>query len=181
MKLILVTVGLPGSGKEEFIIIAKKYKFEVIRMGDIVRERTTELGLPITNQNCGMVANEERKQLGFDVWAKRTVPRIKSQYVLIDGTRGDAEVNYFRQVYPENLKVVAIFATQNTRFERIKNRNRPDDPKTLKEFMERDKRELAWGIGNAFSLADYMLINETTKEEFYYTVQKFFQELGFKL
>ena len=181
MKLILVTVGLPGSGKEEFITIAKKYNFEVIRMGDIVRERTAELGLPITNQNCGMVANEERKQHGLDIWAKRTVPRIKSQFVLIDGTRGEAEVNYFRQVYPKNLKVVAIFADQNTRFERIKNRNRPDDTKTLEEFIERDKRELAWGIGNVFLLADYMLINDSTKEAFYDTVQKFFQNLGFKL
>jgi len=45
-------------------------------------------------------------------------------------------------------------------------RNRADDAGDLQEFFDRDHRELKWGIGNAFALADGMLVNEGTLEEF---------------
>ena len=45
---------------------------------------------------------------------------------------------------------------------RARNNNGPG----LQEFFDRDRRELKWGIGNAFALADGMLINEGPLELF---------------
>ena len=45
-------------------------------------------------------------------------------------------------------------------------RGRPDDGVGLQEFYDRDRRELKWGIGNAFALADGMLLNEGTLDQF---------------
>ena len=45
-------------------------------------------------------------------------------------------------------------------------RGRGDDGANLQEFFDRDRRELKWGIGSAFALADGMLINEGSLDEF---------------
>lgn len=40
MKQLLVIIGMPGSGKDTQIdYMAKRRKFEVIRIGDLVRQR----------------------------------------------------------------------------------------------------------------------------------------------
>jgi hypothetical protein len=45
-------------------------------------------------------------------------------------------------------------------------RSRADDAADLQEFFDRDRRELKWGIGNAFAVADGMLVNEDSLDEF---------------
>lgn len=49
----------------------------VVRMGDLIWERCRELGLELTPENVGRVANQERQTLGPEVWAKATVARIR--------------------------------------------------------------------------------------------------------
>ena len=44
--------------------------------------------------------------------------------------------------------------------DRMTRRNRGDDGPGLQEFYDRDRRELKWGIGSAFTLADGMLVNQ---------------------
>ncbi|EQD68831.1 Dephospho-CoA kinase, partial [mine drainage metagenome] len=51
-------------------------------------------------------------------------------------------------------------------YERMSTRGRGDDGVGLQDFFDRDRRELKWGIGNAFALADGMLINEGSLDEF---------------
>ncbi|MDH5783256.1 MAG: dephospho-CoA kinase, partial [Candidatus Bathyarchaeota archaeon] len=43
---------------------------------------------------------------------------------------------------------------------------RSDDPKGWEAFLKRDLRELSVGLGNAIAIADYLIVNEGTKEEF---------------
>ncbi|MGI0151444.1 MAG: dephospho-CoA kinase, partial [Thermoplasmata archaeon] len=45
-------------------------------------------------------------------------------------------------------------------------RGRGDDGGSFQEMYDRDRRELKWGIGNAFTLADGMLLNEGPLEAF---------------
>jgi dephospho-CoA kinase len=163
MKLV-VTVGMPGSGKDELIQIARRMGFHVLKMGDLVREEVQKRGLPLTVQNVARVASEERDKNGPSIWAKRAVPRITETRTLVDGCRGDAEINVFRHHFGD-LTVVGIFASPETRYERIARRGRGDDGMSLEDFYERDRRELKWGIGNAFALADHMIVNEGTLED----------------
>jgi dephospho-CoA kinase len=164
MKLI-VTVGMPGSGKDELVKIAQELGLSVVKMGDLVRDETRRRGYPLNGPSIARVANEEREKHGPSIWAKRAVPLIGETRVLVDGCRGDQEVNVFRHHFGD-LTVVAIFASPETRFERLNRRGRGDDGMDLEAFTERDLRELRWGIGNAFALADRMLVNEGSLEEF---------------
>ncbi len=162
---ILITTGMPGSGKEELLNCCASKGAKVIRMGDMVREKAKEFGLEPTDSNVGNLANEERKRYGMDIWAKRTIPHVGGDLVAIDGTRGPDEIKAFKKAFGDNLKVVAVHASPKTRFERLRSRGRSDSPTSLAEFEKRDVRELEWGLGDAIALADCMVVNEGTLEE----------------
>jgi len=157
---ILVTTGMPGAGKEEFLRICQARGAKVVRMGDVVRAKANEFGLDASDASVGTLANEERKRYGMDIWAKRTIPFVGGDLVVIDGSRGPDEVRAFKNAFGEDLKVVAIHSSQKTRFERLRGRGRPDSPKTMEEFEARERRELTWGLGEVIALADYMVLNE---------------------
>ena len=97
MKIVAFT-GMPNSGKSVAVEIVKEYNIPVIRMGDMVWEETKRQGLELTDKNVGKVANDMRKEFGKDIWAKRTVEKIKKMskinYLVIDGTRNIEEVVY---------------------------------------------------------------------------------------
>jgi dephospho-CoA kinase len=164
MKLI-VTVGMPGSGKDELLDIARSIGLATLKMGDLVRDETRRRGLPLTNPNVGRVASEERDKHGGGVWAQRALPRLTETRMLVDGCRSDTEVTVFRHNFGD-LFVLGIFASPETRYDRMTARSRNDDGGSLQDFFDRDRRELKWGIGNAFALADGMLINEGSIDEF---------------
>jgi len=75
--LVLGLVGLPGSGKGECAKIATETKFRVVNIGDLVREYTKKSGLEMTDENIGGTGHSERERFGYDIWALRTVGRIK--------------------------------------------------------------------------------------------------------
>ncbi|MGI0131728.1 MAG: AAA family ATPase [Thermoplasmata archaeon] len=164
MKLI-VTVGMPGSGKDELVEVARQMGLATLKMGDLVREETRRRGLPLTNANVGRVANEEREKHGGGIWAQRAVPKLIETKMLVDGCRSDSEVTVFRHHFGD-LFVLGIFASPEERYERMTRRGRGDDGISLQEFYDRDRRELKWGIGNAFALADGLLLNEGTLDAF---------------
>jgi dephospho-CoA kinase len=164
MRLI-VTVGMPGSGKDELVEVARQMGLATLKMGDLVRDETRRRGLSITNANIARIASEERDRHGAGVWAQRALPRLTETKMLVDGCRSDAEVTVFRHHFAD-LYVLGIYASPETRYDRMIRRGRGDDGQDLQEFYDRDRRELKWGIGNAFTLADGMLLNEGPLDEF---------------
>jgi dephospho-CoA kinase len=170
MKLV-VSVGLPGSGKDELVGVARVLGFHVLKMGDLVRDEVRRRGMAINDKNNARVANEERDRQGPSVWAKKIVPMITETKTLVDGCRSDAELAVFRHNFGD-LAVVGVFASPATRYDRLTKRGRGDDSLTMEQLYERDQRELKWGIGNAFALADYMIVNERSLREFQETARE---------
>jgi dephospho-CoA kinase len=169
MKILAFT-GMPASGKSVAVDIAKEKNMPVIRMGDLVWEETKSQGLELTDKNVGKIANDMRKKYGKDVWAKRTVEKIKSNVrddcVVIDGIRNFEEIDFFKKELESNFIVIAILASDETRKKRILARKREDDSSDVKDLEERDKRELGWGLGEVISSADIVISNEGSIEEF---------------
>ena len=164
MKLI-VTVGMPGSGKDELVDVARQMGLATLKMGDLVRDETRRRGLQLTNANVGRVASEERDKHGGGVWAQRAIPKLTETKMLVDGCRSDSEVTVFRHHFGD-LFVLGIYSSPEARYDRMTQRGRGDDGAGLQEFYDRDRRELKWGIGNAFALADGMLVNEGPLDDF---------------
>lgn len=165
-KLVIGLTGMPGAGKSVVVNAAKELSYDVIVMGDEVREEARKRGLKPTPENLGKIMLELRRTEGETVIAKRCIPKIKTSVkgkIIIDGVRSLKEVEEFKKHFPR-FSLIAVFASPKTRFKRLYNRGRSDDPKNWEIFRERDLRELSVGLGNVIALADHIIVNE---EEIY--------------
>ncbi len=178
---IVAFVGLPGSGKTEAVRIAKNEGLLAIRMGDAVWEETKKQGLELNDKNVGQVANSMREKIGMDIWARRTVERIKSfnkkDYVVIDGIRNIEEINLFKKELSNDFIIIAVDAPDEVRKKRTLSRRRKDDVDNLKSFKERDKRELRWGLGEVIASADIVISNEGSIDEFRDKIRKILDKI----
>lgn len=175
MKLIAF-VGMPASGKSEAAAIARSMGIPVVNMGDVVREETAKRDLPPTDDNIGGTGTELRRKEGMDVIAQRCVPKLrllKSPVVVVDGTRNINEIEYFKNQFGSDFKLIAIHTPFDLRFERITKRARTDDMNKTGELKRRDEREKGWGLDKAIEKADVTIENTGSIEKF----QKQIQEL----
>ena len=171
-KAILI-IGMPGSGKDEFAMVARDMGIEVINMGDIVREYTSSTGVSISMS--GEIASRERKVNGMDIWAKRTIERVQSNFVVVEGVRNIEEIQRFRKDMVIGL-VVSISSGRDTRYARLLKRGREDDPRNIEEFTVREKRELSWGIGEVLATADRYICNDSSIDAFRESVKEFLRQ-----
>ena len=158
--------GMPGSGKSVVARVAREMGFDVISMGDAVRAEARRRGLEPTGPNMRSLMLELRSERGPAAVAELCFPLIDKAgpEVLIEGIRSLEEVEAFNARYGR-VVLVAVHSSPKTRFERLRARGRPDDPRDWQEFLERDKAELSVGIGSAIAMADHMIVNEGTLEE----------------
>ncbi|MDR0887998.1 MAG: AAA family ATPase [Candidatus Methanoplasma sp.] len=161
MQILLIT-GMPGSGKEEFLKVAIDLGIDFLRMGDLVREYH---GISGESVSVGEFASLERSRHGPGIWAERAVERMKGELFLIDGCRSFDEVREFRKL-SSNVKIIAIHSPPDLRYERLLKRQRADAPVNKEEFDARDNRELSWGLGNVIALADIVIDNSYSLDDF---------------
>lgn len=176
---VLGVVGMPASGKGEFAQIASDTGIPVIVMGDMIRKAVKSARLEPNDMNFGAMANRLRAERGMDAIGQLCVPEVERQtapLVLIDGIRGDSEVNLFRKVFP-GFTLIRIDSSFENRLSRVVARGRSDDFRTADELHNRDERELGWGLGKALEQAAVRLENNGTLEEFSVAVQKLLDEI----
>ena len=175
MKIIAFT-GMPFSGKSEAVKIAKDMNIPVIRMGDMIWKETKNRGLTLSDNNVGKIADSMRKQHGMDIWAKKTLKKIRLlkdiNKIVIDGVRNIEEIEVFEKELGKDFLLIAVQVGDDIRYKRAKNRGREDDSINLNLIKKRDKRELSWGIGNVIASAEIVVSNEGTLEEFKQKIQK---------
>lgn len=181
-KIIVFVAGLPGSGKSVFADVASSMKIPVIVLGDVVREEVVKRGLEPTVENFVKVAQELREKIGLEAIAMLSLEKIvrvleENCVVVVDGVRSLNEVMYIKTKTNAESIIVAIHSSPKTRFSRIKSRERIGDPKEWNEFVKRDFSELSWGLGNVIALADIVLINEHSLEEFKSKVKQFLNDV----
>jgi dephospho-CoA kinase len=161
LLLIVAITGMPGAGKSTAAEALVDLGWKRVVMGDIIREETVKRGLEPNSKNNGAVMKELREKRGPAVIAELCLSEIKktgSKKVVVDGIRSIAEVEYFKK--EADVLLVAVHASQARRYGLLRERGRSDDPLTEKMFLERDRRELEVGIGEAIALADEMISNQ---------------------
>lgn len=166
-KLIVCLTGMPGAGKSTIADGLKSKGYEIINMGNAVRNEAKRRNLEPTGSNLGKLMLELREKNGPGAVAELVKPEIensKSNVIIIDGIRSSPEIEVLKNY--GKVKLLAIHASTNTRFGFLQNRGRSDDPKTKENFEERDTRELGVGISNPIALSDDAISNNNlTKEE----------------
>jgi len=158
---------MPGAGKSTIADGLKSKGYDIINMGNAVRTEAKNRNLEPTGHNLGKLMLELREKNGQGAVAELVTPQIKnskSQVIIIDGIRSNAEIEVLRKY--GTVKLLAIHASTNTRFGFLKQRGRSDDPQTKENFEERDNREIGVGISNSIALSDETISNNNlTKNE----------------
>ena len=167
-RLIVCLTGMPGAGKSTVASFLKERGFSVITMGDAVREEAKRQGLEPTDANLGSMMIKLRQDLGQGAVAHLILKKLErdgnTSNLVIDGIRSIPEVEVLKTV--GTVKLLAIHASQDTRFRHLVDRKRSDAPASSSEFAGRDKRELSVGISEAIALADETISNnEITIDE----------------
>jgi dephospho-CoA kinase len=165
-KLVIGLAGMPGSGKSLVVGTARELGYDVVAMGDVVRKETLNRGLELTPQNVGKVMLQLREEGGNYVIATKCIPKIEEQTsskVLVDGLRSLHEADIFREHFVK-FSLIAVHASPETRFSRLSNRRRSDDPVEWKVFNERDMRELGVGVGSVIAMAQQIIVNDNSFE-----------------
>ena len=157
MKIIGIS-GMPGSGKSFVSEIAISKGAKIVSMGDVIREEAKKRG-----QNTQTTAVMLRREFGDYIVGELTIAKIKKmkneKLIVVEGIRSPYEVKLFKENFP-GFELLSIFANPDTRFKRLKKRNREDDSTSFDEFLKRDNRELNFGIGEVIAESDKLFVNE---------------------
>lgn len=164
MKVIGVT-GMPGSGKGIVAGVARSLGFQIVRMGDVIREEAQN-----RNASIGETAVKLRKEYGDFIVAERCIMKIKDlstdhDLFIVEGIRSPFEVELFCENF-KDFKVLSVNSSPETRFKRLLYRKRADDSHIKSEFQKRDQRELKFGIGDVIATSDYTVVNEGSIKRF---------------
>ena len=166
VKLIVSLTGMPGAGKSTIATGLKQKNFEIINMGDAVRAEAKRRNLEPTGVNLGNLMLELRKKNGNGAVAeliKDQITNSKSDVVVIDGIRSNDEIQVLKKI--TTVKLLAIDAPSETRFNFLSNRQRSDDPLNHTEFEKRDTREIGVGVKNSIDMADEIISNSNLSIE----------------
>ncbi|AWR95084.1 AAA family ATPase [Acidianus brierleyi] len=155
---------MPGSGKTLFANLLKEKGFTVISMGDALRkryEKDAKYGERLMDY-----AKRIREIYGDGVVARLSIEEItqSTTKIAFEGVRSLAEVEEFKRI-GEPL-IVAIHASPQLRYSRMTARMRADDSTDVNILRKRDLDEISLGIGGVIAMADYVVVNDSTVEEF---------------
>jgi dephospho-CoA kinase len=176
MKIICIA-GLIGSGKD---VVAKyiedRYGYFLIDYATKLRELCRKEGMEVTRDNLQML----RLKYGNTFLAEAVVEEIKkssSTKIILSPMRRSEDFLIPKKEFPE-CKLIVIAASDVIRYERLRARERENDPKTIEEFRRQESREFEiFDLNKTFSYADYVIENEGTMETLKNRVDKLMQEI----
>lgn len=152
---------MPGAGKSTVANFLKEKNFHIVNMGDVIREKALERNLPQDDNNLGKLMKELREEHGNEIVAKLILQKIQklknNNFIVIDGIRSHEEFMVLKAL--EFIKLLAIHASSDIRYDHIKFRERSDSPANYEKFIQRDEREMNIGISKAIALADEAISN----------------------
>ncbi len=167
MKVVAI-VGMNGSGKSEVSAQFEEAGFIRIRFGDITDKELYSRGMEINEENERRVRKVLRDEHGMEAYAVLNLPIINEAlnraHVVVDGLYSWEEYRLLKEQFGDDLIIIAVYASPETRQKRLPNRNiRPLSPE---ESLSRDYNEIEkLNKGGPIAMADFTLINESTLQE----------------
>lgn len=188
MNKIVCIVGMAGSGKsiaaDEFV----KFGFKYLRFGQITLDTIKEQKLELNEANERKVREGFRKEHGMAAYAILNIPKIdellKTSNVIVDGLYSWSEYKVLKEKYGDSMKVVAVFAPPEMRYDRLVDRAVEGDEKqrfrsfTKEEAKARDYAEIEnIEKGGPIVMASYMIVNTGTEEDFKKEIRKIIKQI----
>lgn len=174
--MLLGVTGLARVGKDAFAdFLVRNYSFTKLNLSDCLRDELIKTGKEPTKGNMCILGDEWRAKWGYDIVIRRTLERAqKSSRVVITGLRSVEEVEFMRSG-SNDFQLVAIVASDETRF----SRKTSDDPQDFESFIGRDRRDIEKkGLDKVLALADHVIDNDSGGWEIHKKAAELMRTLG---
>lgn len=164
----LALVGMPGAGKTLCAHHLESRGFFQFRFGQIVEDEVVHRGWAVNPDNERTVRQELRAQEGMDAIARRALPHLHAALerhpsIIIDGLYSFSEYKTLRAEFGSQMAVVAVVSRRALRYQRLA--ERVVRPLTPAQAEQRDYDEIERiEKGGPIAIADYTLLNDTTRE-----------------
>lgn len=184
-RIIIGLTGDSSKGKGAVSEILKGKGFSYFSLSDRIREQATLYKWSHDRKVLQDLGDKLREDFGSDILVRRTIefPAFKhADLVVVDGIRHPAEIEYLRNVF--DAKIIGVDMTDETAFARMKERNRPGDPKTIEEYRASKERERgepgssAMQVDKCLQMADLVIWNEGNEENLKLQTEEGFHKLG---
>jgi dephospho-CoA kinase len=171
MKTDRRLIGLTGtnaSGKGEAAAFFMGRGFAYYSQSDVIRDELRRKGLEPTRDNLIREGNDLRQRFGPDIMARRVMEKISGDSI-VDSIRNPSEIEYWRR--QPNFVLLAIDAPVEVRYQRALARGRDESVTSLEEFTAKEDEEKtrdrnAQQLETCMRMADFVIRNERTLEEF---------------
>jgi dephospho-CoA kinase len=182
--LIVGLIGLAGAGKSTAArMIVNEYTFELIRLGDHIRDFLAKNGLAATPENERIAQVAIRQEYGMGALMRLSVPRIEKALlggsnILIDSMCSFSEKEYLHHLKIDcALNVVAVHAPMGKR--QLQLIGRSQRPLSYEQMAERDVLEVdQLEKGKLLALADHHLVNNDITDLFEEAVRSLMLKIG---
>ncbi|HDK42714.1 MAG TPA: hypothetical protein ENG87_05000 [Candidatus Pacearchaeota archaeon] len=166
-----------GAGKScvSDYLVGKGYKF--LRFGQITLDEVKRVtgSLEPNHDLEKEIRERNRREHGMAAYAILNKPKIDELLILgnvvIDGLYSWSEYKYLKEIYKDSLKVIAVLASPETRYDRLEDRKDIDKemrnrPMLREESISRDYAEIEnIEKGGPIAMADIVIINNGSKKE----------------
>lgn len=179
--MIIGVTGLFASGKDSVAEYLISKGFVHYSLSDAIREELNKKNIPLTRENLQNVATQMRQAFGNAVFAEKVYLKLEDdKNYVITSIRHPDEVKVFLK--KKEFHLVDVSAPMKIRFERIKARNRENDPKTLKAFQiseakESGKTSNSQNIPAVRKMAKYVILNDRDIEILNKKIERFLKDV----
>jgi len=192
-KQYIVYIGVVGQiacGKGVLVdYLIKKLGFVSFSLSSILHDELKKRGIKeFSRKTLQDIGDELRKKYGDDILARRAMTylvrpdQISQSKVVIEGIRNPGEIEFLKK--NPNFILIGVKSKRTLRFQRLLKRAKPWDPKTYKDFLKIDRRDLGIGqqhsgqqVGKCLKYCDYVLTNNKNVSDFQSKVEKLIKKL----
>lgn len=178
-KKVIAVIGMAGSGKSEAInYLVEKHHWPKVYFGEITFDEMKRLGLELNYENERTTREGLRKEYGMGAYAIKSLPKIKkaletSEVVLVESLYSWDEYKILKEEFGDDFKCIAVYASPETRFHRMKERKNWRPVSGREELKKRDWTEIeGTDKGGPIAMADHTIINEGAMQKMYMTIDE---------
>ncbi len=180
-NIIVAVVGMTGAGKSEVTQFFLDKGFKRVYLGDVTFDEMKRRNLEITPDNERMVRESLRAENDMAIYAKKSLDKIKKYYdngenVVVESIYSWSEYKFFKEIFGNNFKVLAIVTNRDVRAKRLEIREiRPltDEQVTKRDYTEIENIEK----GGPIAIADYYMENNDDMKKLKESSKRFFESM----
>ncbi|MBU1132362.1 AAA family ATPase [Patescibacteria group bacterium] len=190
MNKIIALVGMTGAGKSLVADYLVNNGWGFSRFGQIVLDIVKERGLEPKEEAEKPIREELRREHGMAAMALLNIPKfdkiLEENNLVADGLYSWSEYKVLKDYYQDRLSIIAVYAPPRMRYERLEKRQLMAEdkdlrhrPATKEQAKSRDFAEIEnIEKGGPIAMADYTLLNISSKENLFVQIENILAEIN---